>query len=364
MGLLLHSIFRLATIRMINNCALWTTLFCVLFASQSLGAPHTRADRDLYNAISEGDWRQAQAAIGAGADVNMEYSRGKTPLMMAVLKDNFQIVQMLLQNKAVSLKKNSSGMNALRLALYKRNKAMVRAMVESHTGDVNYALFEAIQCGKASMVQFLIHLKADVNVAGERGRTPLMETARSGAVRIMHVLLKHGALPNKQDNDGITALMEAVKTSFYSDERMMEMVDLLLSHSADVNKQSEDGHTALMYIVKNRVEHSELVERLIQAEANVHRTNSDGYTALMLAAQNGHRDCVEQLLNAGADVTARTPAGDTALNMAREQDIFHVLHNALLAAHAFAEFHSHPHAAAARRLRSETESGQVSNPSI
>lgn len=78
---------------------------------------------------------------------------------------------------------------------------------------------------------------ANVN-ARDHGQTPLMRAAQNGHIRVMEVLLEHGADVNAQDDDGRTALMIAAGASD------PVMVRLLLDRGAKLDIKDHDGFTA------------------------------------------------------------------------------------------------------------------------
>lgn len=78
---------------------------------------------------------------------------------------------------------------------------------------------------------------ANVN-ARDHGQTPLMRAAQNGHIRVMEVLLEHGADVNAQDDDGRTALMMAAGASDPG------MVRLLLDRGARIDIKDHDGFTA------------------------------------------------------------------------------------------------------------------------
>ena len=326
-------------------------LFLITVATQA--EPPTRAEMDLYNAVFVDNVEQVEAAIKAGADFNIVYSNGQTPLMMAAVLGSVPVVKLLLERGAKTTILSADGVTALQQAFFAENEGVVRAFVE-HGGDVDRLdpelgtnpLVEAINWGELPIIQMLLEMGANVNAVDGMGVNPLRSAAMWGRKDVMEVLLSRGALTNERGDDQETALMIVI-LSRGSPQDIMEMFNLLLAHSANVNLQDKHGYTALMYVVTERQEHVEFAGRLIQAGANIHLTDTYGYTALMFASRQGHLRIVQLLLGSGADVTAETPWGETAVGMAENEGIRELLYRALSVAHT--EFH--PHAAAARRLK-------------
>lgn len=137
----------------------------------------------------------------------------------------------------------------------------------------SYLLIKAVRAGDEQTVQFLIQLKANVNVHDELGATPLIWAAEKDEPEIAAQLIAAGAELNVIDNEGATALRHAVRTA--------------------------------------RIE---LVERLIKAGANVNIADDHGETPLLQAAASGNLQMVQLLLAHGADRSAKTTAGYAAVD--------------------------------------------------
>ena len=60
------------------------------------------------------------------------------------------------------------------------------------------------QANKCEMIDVLLQRRADVNVRGRRGATPLLKAAGSGAVDQVRLLLSRGADPNLALEEGTT----------------------------------------------------------------------------------------------------------------------------------------------------------------
>ncbi|MDG7055577.1 MAG: ankyrin repeat domain-containing protein [Wolbachia endosymbiont of Menacanthus eurysternus] len=106
-------------------------------------------------------------------------------------------------------------------------------------------------------------------------------------------LLRKGADPNAQNQDGTTPLHVAVNSG------CKEVVEVLIKNKANIHAVDKDKHTPLYWAAKNG--HKEVVEVLIKNEANVNAVNKDRYTPLYWATQNGHTKVAKALIDKGAN---------------------------------------------------------------
>jgi len=170
---------------------------------------------------------------------------------------------------------------------------------------------------------------ADVNLQEENGMTALMFAVRAGDVSVVKLLLDAGADVNLHNRDNMTALRYAVNKGDVS------VVKLLLDAGADVNLQDRHVKTALMYAV--RAGDVSVVKLLLDAGADVNLQNNllgeTGMTALLSAVNEGAVPVVKFLLDAGADVNLQDGYGRTALMFAVNKGAVSVV-NLLLGAGA------------------------------
>ena len=103
-------------------------------------------------------------------------------------------------------------------------------------------LFAAARTNDVNSARVLLASNADVNQQDDKGYTPLIMATYDGSYEVAQ-LLEHGALTEKKDRAGRTALMGA---SFKGDERD---VALLLQHGADENAKDSTGLNSMMYAV-------------------------------------------------------------------------------------------------------------------
>ena len=186
--------------------------------------------------------------------------------------------------------------------------------------------------GNAELIPVLMQAGADIDAQNSLGYTALMHAAfrcQSGAAE---ALLKHGASPEIEDIDGLTALAHAVKKDCRNIERLlraansddgqtpliaasracdMSNVRALVSRKVNLEARDRLGRTALAWSAFEGC--SESVKLLLAAGANPAVTDKDRATPLMLAARKGETNAVSALLRHGVNKNAQDIYGRTAL---------------------------------------------------
>jgi ankyrin repeat protein len=197
------------------------------------------------------------------------------------------------------------------------------------------------------MVQKLIQLKADVNLASASGQIPfsnclssstdkeakdeialalldagtnigkmptvLHETIRKSSFRVVQELLNRGANPNALENSNNTPLHTAV------DRSEVGVVQILLKARANVNAKDRYGKIPLHYVSNSRI-----VELLIKAGASVNEQDRYGLTPLHTITNQGSLDAIDALkalLQAGGNPNAKNRAGQIPLHALAEGQV-------------------------------------------
>ncbi|MEM4589815.1 MAG: ankyrin repeat domain-containing protein [Candidatus Micrarchaeia archaeon] len=105
----------------------------------------------------------------------------------------------------------------------------------------------------SSLKVFLEKTDLDVNEEAEDGTTPIFMAAIHHDRDAIKMLLEHGALINKQDKNGLTALHHILKSDYVENKsKRIEAIRLLLEHGADPNIKSNEGKTPLDYAIEKR----------------------------------------------------------------------------------------------------------------
>jgi ankyrin repeat protein len=184
--------------------------------------------------------------------------------------------------------------------------------------------------GDLELVNALIKAGANVKQKNQFGTSAITEAAIIGSAPILQALIKAGADPNFKTPNGETPLMAAARTG------KIDAAKVLLDAGADINaKEGWGEQSALMWaaaqsqpdMVKflasrgaNLNDHGKINqwERKIIQEPRPKDMNKGGFTALHYAAREGCAACVQNLLTAGADPDSEDPDRETPLLLALE----------------------------------------------
>jgi hypothetical protein len=124
-----------------------------------------------------------------------------------------------------------------------------------------------------------------------RQRTRLMYASMRGDLARATWLLKRGARPGLQQDDGWDAL------SYACFHGHADVARLLVAKGADVRARDKNGTVALVWAAQN----SHLVKFLLSKGADAGAVDANGVTSTIAASVKGHPDVVRELCLAGAN---------------------------------------------------------------
>jgi len=160
-------------------------------------------------------------------------------------------------------------------------------------------LLLASENGSEEIVTQLLAAKADVNIAGEQGITPLIASVQIGNAKIVKLLLAAKPAPNVNITAGqskATALLLAAQSGYG------EVVTLLITAKAKIDARTASGATALILAIASS--HENIAKALITAGADVN-AKTGNFTPLSLAKRNNMGKLVKLLEDAGAKAPAK-----------------------------------------------------------
>ncbi|XP_078384514.1 uncharacterized protein LOC144666947 isoform X2 [Oculina patagonica] len=217
-------------------------------------------------------------------DVNLQDNDGDTPLHDAILGEKHSMVDMLLDNPRLSLTvSNQRGFNYLQHAILRGNLRTVEKLLVKAGDVLNVTKSDgfttlhiaAINDHREIAKLLLKQPGCEVDALTTNNQSGLHLAANEGYPTMVEILLDHGAHVNVVDNDGDTPLHIALaKESFLRTDEMSEMPALqmllrvhgesrtyaavsrcLLNYGADVRKMNEKGETPLDRCRGSEVEH-------------------------------------------------------------------------------------------------------------
>lgn len=272
--------------------------------------PAGGAKTALLYATREGNFDVTQLLVERGASLELADGNGVTPLLSAILNasvfrvsrlassDHLQVANLLLDAGANVDAMDWYGETPLWAAVDLRNLELGPADSATGIRDEAFALIERLLAAGASpnvrTREFPHERRYIVNVVGSvawvdlTGQTPFLRAAAAGDLRVMRLLLEHGADPNIATDTGTTPLMVAAGVNWA------------------VAETFDEGPAALL----------EAVKLAASLGNDVNARNSMGVAAIHGAANRGANDVIEYLAANGAKLDVADREGRTPLNWA------------------------------------------------
>lgn len=269
----------------------------------------------LHLAAEGGDPDLVELLIEKGANVNALDENLYTPLQWAVERGRYrqkEIIEILLAAGADVLIENKMHHNPLDEALLRDNEPIAKLLVEALDPDTRdrsgqTLLHRAIRRRNVKMVKLLIEHGADVNAKDAQGDTPLdVAVNYIRNKEIVDLLMSKGAQKTKD--------LKPPTEPIISEEQLLQEIRNLDVGSEEINKKSILDRTRLHWAA--RYGYQRAVELLFDKGANANVTDDALLTPLHIAVMHSELEIAKIIAEHGADINAKDEIGHTALHYA------------------------------------------------
>lgn len=259
----------------------------------------------LHLAILYDNYDLIEILLAKKVNIDIKNQCGKTPLELAIMKRNMEIIELILNN---TIEVNISNNDYTMLLYYTINGGFIKIAIQllskcfnnviEKVFGYNDLLYSAIDKRYYQIVKILVDRGVDINSTYSSSwlishQTPLHHACKNGDYIMVQLLLNKGADVDIKDEFNKTPLHVAVQ------EGHVHTVVTLLNHGADVNSFfytfDDNYYTALLLACEKGNE--EIAKLLLNRGADVNIENKFGLTAFSLAVRNGHSNIAKILLD-------------------------------------------------------------------
>ncbi len=253
-----------------------------------------------------------------------------TPLMIAVVKNNLDKIEELLEQKTdITIKVSDEnhpyfGKTALEIAYIAKQLKLDKLInlgkvityerdgkqkVEGHPNDMGLLMHYDEAINMIEEYFFISPSDSNVKTKNDFDDVKLLITAtQKGDYDTVNKLLASGTDINAAINDNWTPLLIASNFGDY------KMIKLLIDNNVNVDCKLKDGTTAIFLAALGN---KEIVKLLIDSGIDINHKHITGYNSLMIAIKSHHSDIAKELILCGIDInTFSWDEGETALSLA------------------------------------------------
>lgn len=200
-------------------------LLCLL-ALAGLNTAFAGSYEDFFQAVKRDDARAVQQLLARGFDANTLDPQGQSGLANALREPSPKVAQLLIDWPQTDLNALSvQGESPLMLAAIKGERELVEKMIKKGA-DVNKTgwtpLHYAASAGQIDVMRLLLENHAYIDAESPNGSTPLMMASMYGTQAAVQLLLEEGADPLLKNQQGLTALQFAESANRPNAATMLE----------------------------------------------------------------------------------------------------------------------------------------------
>lgn len=278
----------------------------------------------LCHAIRQGNKKMISALVETEmVDLNASDRAGMTPLVLAYRRDDFDLMQELMQRGAVHHFVENSCLNIFHKAVEDKKDALALKLLEAglvkvdpQSAEDQTAFAKAMSFQNGALVQAMVAKGFSVNAKDLQGLTPLFHAFANKNQALALALAQHGAgyivLP--KEGDAVSLFMQAVKNGW------SDVAAALLGNTKKM--LDEDA-----YLITTKTKKPALYEdcRASVKASYLNFQDAGGMTALQHACSQGDEVLALALIQAGANFKAEDGEEASVLQIACRQGLSKVV---------------------------------------
>ncbi|XP_033228987.1 inversin-like [Belonocnema kinseyi] len=305
--------------------------------------------QSIYSRKKSSFLRIAELLLDYGADFNNIDMHNRTPLHLALLHGDLEMVQVLLNKRLKSIDKKKGDLffddfleqsqnivdfllkNGTDCKISKKEypillefaakngdeKSFENILMTKGEFDINYlppfpgstVLHTIIEKGTCKMIKDFVNHGADINKKDRCGNNPLQSAIKLGRFLQVGCLLKCGASVFDSDAKGDTALHLAARSRADT-----EMIEMILSKGIDVNVRNSINNETPLHLACGQ--DIKTVKNFLKNGAELNVKNFLGKTPFHRACAAGNFEVVSYLIEIGVDINATGYENRNALHCA------------------------------------------------
>ena len=253
-------------------------------------------------------------------DINAANDNGWTALHYGLCNGNFELFQLLIENKSDIYSTSKDNTNCLHIAAWRGHIDIYKEILRTYEFDINAAndngwtaLHYGLCNGNFELFQLLIENKSDIYSTSKDNTNCLHVAVSEWHIDICKEILKTYKIDiNPANNNGWTALHYGVQNGNF------KLLQLLLQNGGEVYYATKDNTNCLHLAASEG--HIDICKMFLNGyKFDINAANNDGWTALHFRVENGNFELFKLIIQNGIDICIRTNCKMTSLHIASKE---------------------------------------------
>ncbi|XP_021366299.1 ankyrin-3-like [Mizuhopecten yessoensis] len=286
----------------------------------------TNSDRNpsLMIAVANRNFSQVQHLIETWPEqLHMKDQKGANALLHCCASGSIEIFKYLVQNGLETATKSNQGETCLMIAAGKNNFSMVQHLVETYPGQLDEkdqqglnAVLHCCDSGSIEIFKYLVQNGMDTATKSNLGRTCLMNAAyNNNFSMVQHLVETYPSQLDEKNQKGANALLHCCASG------SIEIFQYLVQNGLDTATKSNQGITCLMNAAGNN--NFRMVQHLVETyPSQLDEKDQQGLNALLHCCDSGSIEIFKYLVQNGMDTATKSNQGETCLMIAAGKNNF------------------------------------------